>query len=271
MSNLKDIRERQKIDRVGMEAYNNNGELMKIIEYNSSSDVLIEFQDEYRYQVRTQYTNFTHGNIKNLFAKSILGVGITGNKYPTRINGIKEKEYDTWLKMLRRCYSEKDKAKRPTYKDVTCCEEWLYYPNFYEWLHSQENFDQWYKGERWAIDKDILVKGNKIYSPETCCLVPEYVNALFIKSNASRGDLPIGVSVHPRHEGKYYVQLSKSKDGKRKNKFVGLYSNVNDAFNAYKREKEKYIKKVAKEEYANHNLTRQCYNAMMDYEVEITD
>ena len=244
---------------------------MKIIEYNSSSDVIVEFQDEYKFKVNTSYGNFTHGTVKNLFAKSVFGVGITGNKYPTRINGIKQKEYEAWHGILERCYEKNAKSKRPTYKNATCCEEWLYYPNFYEWLHQQENFEQWLNGSRWAVDKDILIKNNKLYSPETCCLVPDYVNILFIKSDALRGDLPIGVSIHPQHEGKYYVQMSITKDNKRKNKFIGLYRNLEDAFAAYKKAKEKHIKKVAQEEYEQGNIIQRCYEAMMKYEVEITD
>lgn len=259
-----------KSKRLGEERYNNNGELMKIVEYNKHTDIVVEFQDEYKYKIRTVYGNFKSGSIKNPFAKSVCGVGITGDKYPTRINGVKEKEYDTWVKMLRRCF-ENNNEKHPTYKDATCCEEWLYYPNFYEWLHSQENFDKWYNGCRWCIDKDIIKKGNKTYSPDTCCLVPSNVNVLFIKSNTLRGDLPIGVSVHPLHKDKYYVQLSVSKNGKRKNIFAGLHKDINEAFNAYKTEKEKYIKQVAENEYVKGNITKVCYDAMMTYQVEITD
>lgn len=264
-------KEELKKERLGKLGYNNNGELMKIVEYNNTSDIVVEFQDEYKYKVHTQYGNFTHGNIKNLYAKSVFGVGITGDKYPTRINGHKLKEYEAWHGVLERCYDEKCKIKQPTYKNASCCKEWLYYPNFYEWLHSQENFEKWLNGNRWCVDKDILVKGNKIYSPDTCCLVPNNVNVLFIKSDALRGDLPIGVSIHPQHKGKYYVQFSASKDNKRKNVFVGLYHDVEEAFYAYKIEKEKYIKKVAKEEYNKGNIIKKCYNAMMNYEVEITD
>ena len=96
--------------------------------------------------------------------------------------------------MLQRCFSTSYKEKRTAYQQVTCCDEWLYYENFYEWLHSQPNFEKWYKGSRWAVDKDILFKGNKTYSPETCCLIPQNVNCLFLKREAERGDYPIGVS-----------------------------------------------------------------------------
>ena len=103
--------------------------------------------------------------------------------------------------MINRCFYEKIKEEHPTYKNVTCSEEWLLFENFYEWLHLQENFDKWYNEDKWCLDKDILVKGNKIYSPKTCCLVPQNVNTLFTKKNANRGKLPIGVF--------YYAKLKR--------------------------------------------------------------
>lgn len=80
-----------KSERIGEFGYNNNGELMKIIEYNNHSDIIVEFQDKYKYRAHTQYGNFKSGGIRNIFSKSVFGVGITGNKYPTKVNGIRKK------------------------------------------------------------------------------------------------------------------------------------------------------------------------------------
>ena len=190
-----------------------------------------------------------------------------GNKYPAKINGKLLKEYESWTKMLQRCYSNKYKEKRPTYQNVTCCEEWLLYENFYEWLHSQENFEQWLNGERWEVDKDILVKGNKIYSPDTCCLVPHGVNCLFTKCNKNRSDLlPLGV----RRSWRKFKAICQNPFTK-KQEYIGLYSTIEEAFRAYKQYKENIIKQVAEVEYNKGNITKRCYEAMMKYEVEITD
>ena len=170
----------KKDERLGEEKLNHQGCLMKIIEYNNANDIIVEFQDKYQGKVRTIYANYKVGNITNPYFSSILNVGIVGSKYRTNENGKHTKEYATWCSMLFRCYSDKFKKQRETYENVTCCEDWLLFENFYEWLHSQKNFDKWLNGERWAVDKDILVKGNKIYSPETCCLVPCNINSLFI-------------------------------------------------------------------------------------------
>ena len=166
---------------------------MKIIECGDKTNVTVEFQDEHKARVHTQYTNFQKGSVKNPYYPSICGVGIIGEKYPVSTNCITAKEYDAWRRMIVRCFNEWYKENRPAYKFVTVCDEWLNYENYYEWIHSQENFEHWYNGKRWAIDKDILNKGNKIYSPENCCLIPQNVNCLFLKREAERGKYPIGV------------------------------------------------------------------------------
>lgn len=239
---------------------------MRIVEYNKTSDIVVEFQDEYRYRTNNTYRNFKTGCIKNPYHPSLYGVGVIGTKYPVSYNCKNTKEYDMWHSMLQRCYDKEYKEKRPAYKYVTCCEEWLLFENYYEWLHSQDNFDKWYNGKRWAVDKDILFKGNKIYSPKTCCLVPQNVNCLFLKRDAVRGEYPIGV----RCESGIFKALCKnSVSGKTEE--LGSYPTVEEAFNVYKEYKENIIKQVAQKEYEVGNITKRCYESMMNYKVEITD
>ena len=256
-------------NRVGKEKYNKQGNLMKIIEYNNSMDVFVEFQDEYKATIHTTYDNFLKGSIKNPYYKSVFEVGIIGSKYSTWINNKHTKEYGTWCRMLERCYSKKLKEKRPTYENVTCCNEWLLFENFYEWLHKQENFEKWFNGKRWGLDKDILVKKNKVYSPDTCCLVPQNVNVLFTKRESARGNLPIGVSLSG-DQTHYVVQFSNPLKNKT-SKYADKCSTINDAFLSYKKLKEQTIKNIAQIEFSQGNITEQCYKAMMNYEVEITD
>ena len=143
------------------------------------------------------------------------------------------------------------------------------YENFYEWLHKQENFNEWYNGDGWAVDKDILVKGNKVYSPETCCLVPQNVNVLFVTQKNNRGNLPIGVYYH-KNQNKYIAQYN-NKYLKNSQTYLGSYDNSLEAFMEYKIYKENLIKTIAQKEYEKGNITQKCYEAMMRYEVEITD
>lgn len=251
---------------LGEERLNKQGCLMKIVEYNKTKDIVVEFQDRYKARVHNQYDKFIKGQIKNPYHPSVCGVGMIGNKYPVAIGYEDTKEYTVWHRMLRRCFEEKEKVKNSTYKDVSCCDEWLLFENFYEWLHSQENFDKWYEGERWCLDKDILVKGNKIYSPETCCLVPININSMFVKNDKSRGLLPIGVE---QIKDKFRSTCSNIFNGKTEHSH--LYPTINEAFLSYKNKKESLIKQVAELEYGNGNISKACYDAMMRYEVEFDD
>lgn len=244
---------------------------MKLVSYKNRHSIFVEFQDKYKALVHTKWAAFLAGEVKNPYFPQVLGHGMVGNKYSIRDeNHIIIKEYNTWHNIMIRCYNDKVKKEiRPTYKDVTCCDEWLLFENFYEWIHSQENFDRWLNGDKWAVDKDILVKGNKVYSPETCCLVPLNVNSLFVKSNANRGNFPIGVYTT---KGKYYAHIIYGSKNNRCKATAYAYPTPEDAFYlGYKPAKEAYIKKVAQEEYELGNITKGCYKAMMNYQVEITD
>lgn len=252
--------------RLNENKYNNQGCLMKIIEYNNYHDIIVEFQDKYKAKVNTTYDCFYNGEIRNPYHPTTFGVGVVGAKYPIRVNGADIREYVVWNSMLCRCYDENMKKRCQTYEDVTCCEDWLYFENFYEWLHSQSNFDKWYSNDGWHLDKDIIVKGNKDYNPDTCCLVPQSVNVLFVKREARRGEFPIGVS---KNGNKFRANCNNPFT--KEQEYLGNYDMADQAFLAYKKRKENLIKQVAELEYSQDNITKACYDAMMNYEVEITD
>lgn len=252
--------------RLGEEKYNKQGCLMKIVEYNDSHNILVEFQDIYKAKVRTRYAHFISGSIRNPYFADVFGMGILGDKYPSWNNGKVTREYATWKRILQRCFDDNYQMVQPTYKESTICEEWLLFDNFYEWLHSQLNFDKWLYGNRWALDKDILVKGNKVYSPDTCCLVPQSVNSLFTKCDTARGETLIGVH---KQRGRFLALCHNPFANEQE--YLGSYETQEQAFNTYKQRKEEIIRQVAKEEYNNGNITKECYEAMMNYKVEITD
>lgn len=257
----------KKESRLGEKNVNYQGCSMRIVQYNVSKDIVVEFQDEYRAKVHTQYRMFAKGSVRNPYYPSVFNLGITGNKCPIKkIDGKITKEYLSWRSMIERCCDEEYKNKHPTYKNVTCCKEWLLYENFYKWIHSQENFEKWLNGHQWNIDKDILVKGNKVYSPETCCLVPNNVNKLFTKCDSTRGKYPIGVCKSERGFGAYCQNPFTNKK-----EHLGYHTTPIKGFQAYKKYKENLIKQVAQIEYNKGNITERCYKAMLKYRVEITD
>lgn len=193
--------------------------------------------------------------------KLVYGVGINDGTYKAYINNISVQQYKFWTRMLERCYSKKIHDKYPTYVGCTPSANFIYYTYFYEWCIDQVGFSN--KG--WNLDKDILIKGNKLYSEDTCVFVPQDINKLFTKTNALRGNCPIGVSYNTRDEV-YETSVSM---GQNKNHRLGCFDNPIDAFYVYKKAKENYIKQVA-EKYKSE-IDIRVYAAMMNYEVEITD
>ena len=256
-------------NRIGMTNSNYQGCIMKIVEYNKYNDILVEFQDEHCAIVHTKFCHFENGVVKNPYYPSVCGKGYKGIKYPSRDeNGNKLKEYQTWRNILIRSFDEKSKIKRKTYKDVTCCDEWLNYENFYEWIHSQENFDKWVNGCKWDVDKDILIKGNKIYSPKTCCLIPQNINLLFSKSNSLKRHLPTGIT-YDKKRNKYLTSCHNHKD--KIQIYLGAFDTKEEAFDVYKHFKESVIRNVADIEFKNGNITKNCYDAMINYKIKMTD
>ena len=251
----------KKIDRTGGVAYNTNGEKMVIVRYGNRNDIDIQFVKDGTIVEHKHYNNFKNGKISNPMTPSFYGIGFIGKgKFkPCDENGKHTKCYDAWVNMLMRCYDPKYQEKNPTYKGCTVCKEWHNFQVFAEWYYSH-----YYEleNERMNLDKDILYKGNKIYSADTCVFIPSSINTLFIKSNKIRGELPIGV----------YKDRNKFGAGLRKGNrriYLGTFNTPEEAFLAYKQAKEAYVKEVT-EKYKGQ-IDNRAYEAMMNYEVEITD
>ena len=195
--------------------------------------------------------------------KQARGIGFNCGKYPSHSNRKLLKEYALWRGMLHRC-SESLWIKYPTYIGTTCSENFKSYTFFYEWCQGQIGFNSVDKnGNKWRLDKDILVKGNKVYSEDTCCFVPNRINTLFIKRNSVRGNLPIGVHLD-KSNGSFRAQCSFGKAT-----HLGCFNTPEGAFKAYKTFKEQLIKDVANE--YKDVLDNRVYQVLMDYAVEITD
>lgn len=188
----------------------------------------------------------------------VCGVGITGEKYPSRIKGKKLKEYVLWHGMLRRCYDHKYQERHPTYLGCQISENFKNYTYFYEWYQNQVGFGQ----EGFHLDKDLSFKGNKIYSEETCLLLPQELNKLLTTSGGTRGNLPLGVS---GHKGRFLVQCCSAFP----ERYLGCFNTVEEAFKAYKQVKEAFIKTQAEKWKAF--IDPRAFAALMAYEVLISD
>lgn len=164
--------------------------------------------------------------------------------------------YVKWYDMLKRCYDSKYQKKYPTYIGCTVSSEWHKLSAFKDWYYSQSNYGK----SDMALDKDILIKGNKVYGPLCCRLIPRRVNILLTDSRAARGACPVGVSFD-RTKGKYKAQCC---DGiKQKN--LGYFIDSDSAFAAYKKYKEQIIKSVADEYYSQNLIGADVYNALQNW------
>ncbi len=268
---------RNKIDRTGETNISKEGCVMKIVKYSDANNIIIEFQDEHKYRMYTIYKNFKNGQCRNPFFTSVYNHGYLGvdkNDNMPKTSEMKDGKwvqtwkYRKWQGMLQRCFDNKLKEKYPTYKDTACCERWLCFANFLEDFEILKQEYNWNEDEKLNLDKDILHKGNKVYSLENCVLVPEWINKLFIKCDASRSDYPIDVS-YRKDKKKYEAQCNING----KHTGLGYHSTIEQAFNAYKIAKEQEIKRIANDCTSKGYITKdsRLYNAMISYQVEITD
>lgn len=215
---------------------NNNGTPMQIIAYRKQSDIDVKFLDRYDYiREHTTYSNFQRGQVKNPFDKTICNVGYIGDgEYLTGTARKHTVEYQNRTCMIRRCYDESLKERYSAYfRDCVVCDEWHNFQIFAKWYN-----DNIYQtgSERMHIDKDILIKGNKLYSPDTCLIVPQRINMLFLKKPNKYG-LPNGVK-----------KISNEKYESRYNgKYLGIFNSVEEAVMQHDIEKQNAVIKIANE------------------------
>jgi hypothetical protein len=249
-------------DRIGLIGKNKFGSLMEIVEYRSALDIWVKFIENGNL-IHTEYKAFRKGEIKNPYDKSVYGVGYLGEGgYKGSINKKRAPQYMTWLSMMSRCYSEVYHKRHSTYIGCTVCEDWHNFQNFAAWY--DKNYYE-IDGQKMCLDKDILQKGNKEYSPNTCIFVPSKINNLFLKHNLNRGEFPLGVTF-TKHENKY---IAKCRNSEGKTIRIGGYDTPEKAIFAYKTTKEEIIKQIAVN--YKEKIPSELYNVMIGYNVDIND
>lgn len=154
------------------------------------------------------------------------------------INGKRTRvpSYGTWSSMIERCYGEKSLIKIPAYKECFVNPIWSRFSKFHEWYLDQ------YKEQGWELDKDLLVKGNKEYSPDKCIFVPKYINQFTNEHTRGRGDYLLGVGVELR-TGKYKARCWNPFT--RKREYLGCFKTQVEAHQAWKKRKHEHSCKLA--------------------------
>ena len=173
--------------------------------------------------------------------------------------------YTVWYSMLQRCHNSKIHKQKPTYSGCAISDNFKSLTYFLDWAKQQVGHNSRDgEGRKFNLDKDILIKGNKVYSEDTCCFVPREINVLFVSSRATRGANPVGVYYDKVRENyQAYVRVNGKKCA------LGRYTTSEEAFYAYKKAKEAHIKDVANK--WKEQIDIRVYNALMIWTIEITD
>lgn len=207
--------------------------VVEVIDYINSYKIRVKFKTT-GWETYVTAQQLRNGEIRDRMLPLNCGVGIIGNVSTLNESNQVLKSYITWRNILMRCYKSTE-DKNYSYRDCKVFDEWLVYPNFKVWydLNVIEGYE---------LDKDIFQNGTitKVYSPQTCCFIPRYVNVLLTFNQKSEDNLPNGVS---RSGSNYRARCSFGA----KSKYVGLYKDSEEAFQAYKTYKEFKIKEVAEE------------------------
>lgn len=207
-----------------------------IIDYKNYNNVTVIFYEPFCV-VRCSLGSLQKGHVSNPMFPTVLGKGYIGvGSYNSKNCG---RVYKLWKGILYRCI----RSNQPAYTDVNVCDEWLNFQNFAAWCEAQEFFNaKDDKGLSYQLDKDILVRGNRVYSPEFCRFVPANINNLILSNKFKRGKHPIGVYFK---QGKFLAQITWSCPEKRNTLFIGSFDTAEEAFLAYKKVKEAHIAEVA--------------------------
>lgn len=237
---------------------NNYGDV-EVLEYINSRCISIRFFDSGNNRI-TGISELMKGEIRDNEAypvyttgvQDIRGYLVRGQPHP--------KDYSVWNGIRQRCYNENIRKKNPAYQECTMSENFLLFSYFKDWYHKQIGHDQ----EGWDLDKDILVKGNKIYSEDTCCFVPKEINCALATSINRRGDKPQGV-IWNCTKTRYRARIQRGD----KWESLGTYSTTKEAFYVYKPIKEAHIKALANK--WKDQIDPRVYNALMCWEINIDD
>lgn len=189
--------------------------------------------------------------------KLVYGVGFNDRKYPVFVDGEKVKSYILWQAILERCYCRKYQESKPTYSGCKVSDNFKNYSYFYEWAVEQIGYGL----TGWELDKDIICKGNKLYSEETCAFVPSAINVFFTTRGSLRGEQPIGVFFH-KTKNRFIAQCSLNG----RSKHLGHFKTAQEAYQVYKDYKEQLCKDLANQ--WKLQIDPRVYEAMMTWTVE---
>ncbi len=234
---------------IGQQFQTNNYGTIEIVDLLPKSNATVRFTDGT--EVIASTSNILKGSVRNPFAPVIFGVAYNGIGPHKQHNTL---SHAYWYKMLQRGYCQNYKSKHPTYDDIIVCDEWLCYQTFADWCTKRKQYGK--KG--FNLDKDLLLKGNKVYHPDYCSLVPQAVNKLTVRKNFERG-LPQGVVDY----GGYFVAKCRTE---KESIYLGTFQCPEKAGEVYRKFKKEVIIKTAIK--YKDDLDDNVFQALLDFEVD---
>lgn len=248
---------------IGYKGISNNGCGFEVVSKGAKKDYFVVKFDN-NYEAEYQRTHIKQGNITNPYKCSVEGVGYLGvGCYKVSVGGKHTKEYRVWKNMLYRSYNKEFQICNPTYAGCSVDKDWHNFQNFAAWYTSHKNYGK----KDYQMDKDLKIIPNKVYSPDTCDIIPSQINSLLLNSVDRRGSYIVGVSFN-KSAGRYnsYCCIL-LEDGESKNKNLGYFNTEQEAFFAYKKAKEKNVKRVAN--LYKDEICIEIYNNLMNWAVPV--
>lgn len=232
-----------------------SGSTLTVLDINGSMDILVQHNDVYQHESVTTASALRTGRVKNPYHPTVFGIGYIGiGKYKCSENGRLTQVYNIWSRMLQRCYAPETNPGFSTYVGCHTCVEWHDFQNFAKWYYNNP-----YYGLGYDLDKDLIIKGNRMYSPYTCTLIPRELNKAISTTYCSNSGLPIGVY----QSGDRYIAFVR---GYIEGDYLGTYSTAEEA---------KYYRDIAKKNHIlnlaskwGHCIDYRAYNALVNWIVD---
>lgn len=241
----------RKVELIGKEFETSKSGKCFVIGYKDSGNVLVMFYKPL-YITKCAYSSLIKGFVENPFFPSVYGRGYIGiGKFSCKDVEVQR----IWRNLMSRAYCDEYHKNSPTYKDVEVCREWHNFQNFAEWCVKQKGFNsKGLNGRNFALDKDILSKNGDIYSPETCCFVPQEINTGIMTRNN-------GLSNVRKTRNRWSARISKYG----KYLHLGTFYSQEEASQAYISAKESYVREMAKK--WKDEIDENAYESLMHWKV----
>lgn len=247
----------EKLTKVGDIYDTNSYGKCVVVECLPNSMVTVQFENTGNTEV-VSAGNIRKGATKDRTARHVHGVGMLGKGNflsRTKIGGI-TREYGVWSAMMDRCYGRTDKDTARVYGDCVVSDDWQNFQVFAEWCQTQQELH--HKG--YALDKDILLKNNRVYGPYFCAFVPAHINsAVTLEKHTNTTGYP-GVWVNG--SGGFTAEITTNGSVQS----LGTFKSAVIAYTVYRAMKEAYVKTLAT--VYKDGISEKVFEALSNWSVE---